>query len=139
MSVTTRLTGRIEVRGSVHSSTIFGRPPGVMDHGDDDASGTGDQVHGPAHSGNECAGNHPVGQPTPGVDLQSAEYGQVEVTAANQAERESAVEAGCSGNGRDESSPGIHEVRVLQSLEGRGPTPARPFSVWKKTVIPGGR
>ena len=65
-----------------------------VDHGDDHAPGPGDQVHRAAHPRHELARDHPVGQAALRVDLESAQDGQVEVPAADQAEGEGAVEAG---------------------------------------------
>ena len=127
-SVTTRFTGRIDVSGRVHSSTILALALGAMDHGHDHASGAGDQVHRPAHAGHELSGDHPVGQPSLRIDLQAAQHGQVEVPAANQAEGEGAVEAGCARDGRDEAAAGVHEVRVLHARH-------RPRAHARKAVL----
>src|SRR6266852_375107 len=57
---------------------------GVL-HGDEDALRAGDQVHGAAHAFQHFAGNGPVGEIALFIDLQRAEYGEVDVAAANHA------------------------------------------------------
>src|SRR6266849_4492061 len=57
---------------------------GVL-HGDEDALGAGDQVHGAAHAFQHFAGNGPVGEIALFVNLQRAENGEVHVAAANHA------------------------------------------------------
>src|SRR5216683_3865198 len=57
---------------------------GVL-HGDEDALGSCDQVHGAAHAFQHFSGNGPVGEIALFVDLQRAENGEVDVAAANHA------------------------------------------------------
>src|SRR5260370_451772 len=57
---------------------------GVL-HGDEDALGAGDQVHGAAHAFKHFSGNGPVGEIALFVDLQCAKDGEVDVAAANHA------------------------------------------------------
>src|SRR5262249_33064032 len=77
-----------------------------------------DQVHRPAHARHELPGDHPVGESAPGIDLEPAEHGQVQVAAADQAEGEGAVEARRARDGRDEAAAGVDEVRVLHAPRG---------------------
>src|SRR6266852_2529014 len=55
---------------------------GVL-HGDENALGAGDQVHGTAHAFQHFAGDGPVGEIALCVDLQRAKDGEVHVAAAN--------------------------------------------------------
>src|SRR5271157_369900 len=69
----------------------------------------------PPMPGTSVPGTIQLTRRRPDIDLQAAQHGQVKVAAANRAEGEGAVEAGCSRNGRDEASAGIDEVRVLHA------------------------
>src|SRR5260370_30526206 len=59
---------------------------GGVFHGDENALGAGDEVHGAAHAFEHFSGDGPVGEIAFFVDLQRAENGEVDVAAANHAE-----------------------------------------------------
>ena len=65
-----------------------------MLHGDDHALCPAHEVHGAAHAWYHLAGDHPVGEVAGRIDLQAAKHGNVDMAAANQAERHRAVESG---------------------------------------------
>ena len=50
------------------------------------------------------------------IDLQAAEYGHIDMPAADQAERHRAVEDGCAGQGTDRFSAGVGQQRMGQAL-----------------------
>ena len=99
----------------------LGRALGGVLHGDDDALGAGDEVHRAAHAGHHLAGDHPVRQVAGLVDLQAAEHGDVEVAAADQAERDGAVERGRARQRGDRLAGGVGEEALGHAFFGNRP------------------
>src|SRR5271165_7650169 len=84
-----------------------------MDHGDDDALGAGHEIHRATHARDHLARNRPVGEQPPLVDLKAAKHGDVDMAAADQAEREATVEATGPGNGANEAAARVGQILVL--------------------------
>ena len=106
-SVTTRSTGRNEVIGSVHFfDDLRGALGGVL-HGHDDTLGAGHQIHGTAHARHHLVGDHPIGKMPLLIDLQAAEHREVEMTAADEAERHGAIECAGAGKCGDRAPAGV--------------------------------
>ena len=91
-SLTTKLTGRAEVSGSVHCLEHFGLTLGRVLHRHDDALRSGDEIHCAAHAWHHLTGDHPVSEMSLLVDLKSAEHRHIDMTATDQAEGHGAVE-----------------------------------------------
>ena len=90
-----------------------------MLHRDDDALGTRYQIHSAPHPRHHFVRNHPVGQVSGLVHLQSAEHGEVEMPAANEAERHRAVECAGARQRRDWTAARICEGRMGHTFVGR--------------------
>ena len=88
---------------------------GVL-HGDDDPLGAADEIHGAAHSRHHLAGDRPVGEMASRVDLQAAEHGDVDMAAADQAERHRAVEGAGARQRADRPAAGIGQQRMRHAL-----------------------
>ena len=132
-SVTTRLTA--PHRGQRQRALLedLRLALGRMDHGDDHALGAGHQIHGAAHAGNHLARNHPVGEHAALVDLQAAEHGDVDVAAADQAEREGAVKGAGAGDGADEAAARVsQDTRPPDRVREAWSMPISPFSDLKE-------
>jgi len=67
--------------GSAHFSGFWVYCRGGMFHGDEDALCSSDEVHGPPYLSAFC-GDGPVGERSLFIDLERAEYGEVDVAAA---------------------------------------------------------
>ena len=89
-------------------------------HGDDDAAGASDEVHRAAHALHHLAGDHPVGEVALLGDLQRAEHGHVDVTAADEREAGGAVEVAGAGDLGDRLLAGVDQVGVLFTFVGEG-------------------
>ena len=109
-SVTTRSTGRAEVRGSVHRLHDLRFSLGGVLHRDDDALCARDEIHGAAHAGHHLAWDHPVRQQPGLIHLKAAKDRQVDMAAANEAERHGAVESAGAGQGGDGFTAGIGQA-----------------------------
>ena len=91
---------------------------GVL-HRDDDALGAGYQVHRAAHARHHLSRDHPVRQLPGLIDLQSAEHGQINMTAANKTKRHCAVERAGARERRDRATAGVGQSRMRHALFGR--------------------
>ena len=101
------------VRGRVHFFRIFGLiVAGGVFHGDVDALGAGDEVHGAAHALKHFAGDGPIGESSLFVDLQRAEDGEVDVAAANHGERIGGRKISGAGKFGDGFFAGVDEVGI---------------------------
>ncbi len=89
-------------------------------HGYDDAFDARDEVHGAAHSLDEFAGDHPVGDVGVLADLHCAEDGDINVPASDHGEGIAGGEEGCAGPGGDGLFAGVDEVGVDGVLVGEG-------------------
>ena len=94
-------------------AAVFG---GVL-HGDDDAAGAGDEVHGAAHAFDHFAGDHPVGEVAGCVDFHGAEDAEVDVAAADHGEGFGGGEEGGAGEDGDGFFAGVDEVGVFFAFE----------------------
>ena len=110
---------------------------GVL-HGDDHALGAADEVHGAAHARHHLAGDHPVGEMTAGIDLQAAKHGDVDMAAADQAERHRAVEGGRARQRTDRLAAGIGQQRMRHALFGDGTGADQPVLGLEEDVQPFG-
>src|SRR5208337_2920971 len=87
---------------------------GGMLHGDEDALGAGNEVHGAAHAFEHFAGDSPVGEGSLFVDLQRAEDGEVDMSAANHGEGIGGREIDGAGLVRGAPSPRVYaDDRIL--------------------------
>ena len=82
----------------------------VLQH--DQATGAGGQIHRAAHPGDEAAGDGPVGQVAVAGDLQPSKNRQVDVPAADHAERQRRVEHAGAGERGDRLLAGVDEASV---------------------------
>ena len=89
---------------------------GVL-HGDENALGSGNEVHGAAHALEHFAGNGPVGESAFFVHLQRAENGEVHVAAANHGERISGRKIRGAGKFGDGFFARIDEVGINFRLQ----------------------
>ena len=118
-SVTTRSTGRSRrdrQRAFLHDLRLA--LGGVL-HRHDDPLGAGHQVHGAAHARHHLAGDHPVGEMPRLIDLQAAEHREVEMAAADQAERHGAVERAGAGQRGDRPAARVGQRRMRHAFLGR--------------------
>ena len=83
-----------------------------MLHGDDDFFGPGYQVHCAAHAADGFSGNHPVGQVSLFVHLQTAQDGGVQVAASGHGEGHHRVKAASAWNQRNKRVVGIGQIPV---------------------------
>jgi hypothetical protein len=102
------------------------------------ALGAGDEIHRAAHALDHLAGDHPVREIAVLAHLHRAEDGEVDVAAADHREALGAVEERSAGQHRDGLLARVDEVRVFGALDGEGPTPRMPFSLWSITSTPAG-
>jgi hypothetical protein len=107
-----------------------------MLHRHDYALGAGDEIHGAAHAGHHLLRDHPVGQETVLVNLQPAEHGEIEVTAANEAERHGTVERAGAGQGGDGPAGRVRERGMRHALLGWSAGPDQPVLGLEEHVQP---
>ena len=81
-----------------------------MLHGHDHVLRPGHQVHRAAHARHHLPGHHPVGQIAFLVHLQAAEHGHIHMPAADDAERQGAVEEGRAGDHAARLAAGVDQV-----------------------------
>src|SRR5262249_35063652 len=70
---------------------------GRMLHGNNHTLGAGYEIHRSAHPRDHLARDHPVRELSFRIDLKRTEYRDVDVTAADQTERDRAVKSTCPG------------------------------------------
>ncbi len=92
---------------------------GSVARGNDDAPGLLRQLHSPANSRRPLSRNDPVGEISLGIDLQRAEHGAVEASAAHDAKRHAGIKAGRAAEQGDRLPGGIGERRIFLAF-GRG-------------------
>ena len=85
-------------------------------HGHDDTLGARYQIHGSAHARHHLPGDHPVGQSAGLIDLQATEHREVEMTAANEAERHGAVEGAGAGERRHRTAARVGQRGMRHPL-----------------------
>src|SRR6267154_3462696 len=90
---------------------------GGVFHGDEDALGAGDEIHGAAHAFQHFAGDGPVGEGSLFIDLQRAENGEVDVAATNHGERIGGRKVGAAGEFGDGFLSGVDEIGVDLGFE----------------------
>ena len=117
--MTTKSTGRVDVIGSVHFFTIFGAPLAVCCIATMTRLAPVTKSMAPPMPGTILLGDHPVGQPSLLIDLQAAEHREVEMTAANEAERHGAVERAGAGQCRDRTAARVGQRGMRHAFFGR--------------------
>jgi len=98
---------------------------GVL-HGDENAFGAGDKVHGAAHALEHFPRNGPVGEGSLFIDLQRAEDGEVDVAAANHGERIGGGKIGSAGKFANCLFSGVDEVGIDLGIERVGADAEHP-------------
>src|SRR5580698_556085 len=89
-----------------------------MLHDDDDFLDAADQVHGAAHALDQLAGDHPVGHIAVLSHLHGAHDGEVDMAAADHAERIRRVEIARGRQLGDGLLAGIDEIGIFVALVG---------------------
>ena len=99
---------------------------GVL-HRHDDALGAGHQIHGAAHAGHHLVRDHPVGELSGLIDLQAAEHREVEMAAADEAERHGAVERAGAGQRGDRTAARVGQHGMRHAFLGRSAGADQPI------------
>src|SRR6202022_931282 len=95
---------------------------GVL-HGDEDALGTGDEIHTAPPAFEHFAGDGPVGEGSLFVDLEGAEDREVDVAATNHGERIRGGKIAGAGEFSDGFFAGVDEVGIDFGFERIGAAP----------------